>query len=1694
MSGRGSRFFVGRMLEVGDGSRRLLATLAVLVLLGAVSAGAALAESSSSSEEGVTIWPTSKEALADATAGAEPVAMPEGFDGSVSGPLTDLIRAEAAEVLDEAFGPAVEGVAEVYDKLEIKEFRSDHVAVVTPENGLEGGPHGLLSSVLPLRVEGDSGQKELVDLGLETVDGHLEPENPLVDVEIPAELSEGISFPQSDITISIATGDTDRAASGSGDATAFFPNIRTDSDIAITATPTGVETYTQLRSADAPRSEVFDLEIPQGAQLRADGRGGAEVVDAAGAVLLSISMPWAVDAEGEQVPAELEVAGSSITVTVDPPAEATYPILVDPLFESYNWSTNGIAGQSDWSPASNPGFRAAWSQGTGPGMNASSLEGPTTSGNQAAFNYHVPRFWSDVQAGLEPPTTFIRNMKLWNLRYTMGQDAYPYETYPFMQLGLWSDSKQQWVSYGYRDGTHGPATDTSWVYDLANPNEVSDVKHGGISLATWSSWNGPSRWLNVQQASVEVSDKDAPAFGELGGVPQWVDMKQGAAIPYKITDPGLGIHRLMVSFPAAPGGTWQTVTQNGCTGVAGWPCPRTASAATMPLTYNPSSMDQGEHFVKVYGYDPVDHVSAVGNARIKVDHTAPDLAWSGTLTEQGTVGTSQPSYTLNYNATDGDEVAPAPLTPLGSAGTGSGQLESPVGVAVDANGNVWASDLANRKLVQYSKSGAVIRQVSALSPTFDPRGVAVAPDGNIWVADRGGHQIVKVSPTGTYLGSVTTPLMSEPWGVAFGPGGEMWVSDLGAQRLFKFEKGELKLALPVAYPVGLTTDRFGNVWVAQQGLERVMEFNSSGVFLSAFGGPGTGNGQFNSPTGIAIAKSGHILVADAGNGRIQVFNTGGEFLRSFASTGSAANQLITPRGIAVGGNNSLYIVDTGNKRIATWSHADKDPQSGVAKLEIKVDGVAKETRTPGCATKNCVISGSWTMNADSYSVGKHKVEIIATDAVGRVSSKTFEVETHGDLSNPTVALSGSMTEQSTLGTTRPSYKLKVSASDPGLAEERKSGVASTTIKVDGALVDSASPGCPAGGCSISREWTLNSDGYTPGAHTAEVKATDASGRSTVKTLAFNIARDTTAPTFSNFDPFYTAPEGWLEQKTYRIQSLVSDTNGYGVTSVQLKVDGVVVLSSSQTCPVGGCSKTFGSEPPIDMNSYSGGAHPAELIASDGAGNWRKKTWTINVVPSGNISHTEAVATMEASDETSGATTVGGATGEGAVEELPMTGDVVFQGESTGFTAPEAAAPILVGRDPAEGMSVHIPVDDVTEEPCPFKEQELIVEQPSEPVPPEEHIGPCAGASTYGDNLIDRQPVEITPIITSGSATDLEVSAGANVVISANTQGNVDHFVRPLYSGAQTFTAIRDATAPVAYSWQVSLEEDQTLSLSDSNHAFVRWDSGHVAFTITASSAHDAIGTELPTTLSVAGDVLTLNVPHRSPSPAGGSYIYPVTAGTGWQGGFQTYEVAMPPPELPEEEDSEEVLEDVEVWDNEDEGRIRLMSSSAPQPLALTDDGKQKYHYKFRWSECRYGKFLKVPVTKRREQLALYIGACGERDSDEPFLWGATVFGWVHLIPGEWIWVNQEPRNIHCETWGKWRGAPVNCFARPWKAREGLTLRGDFRIPPNLGVLSECLTMYTEAFTHKPYWKVHENITSMVGGGNYDYFEKCDWPG
>lgn len=124
---------------------------------------------------------------------------------------------------------------------------------------------------------------------------------------------------------------------------------------------------------------------------------------------------------------------------------------------------------------------------------------------------------------------------------------------------------------------------------------------------------------------------------------------------------------------------------------------------------------------------------------------------------------------------------------------------------------------------------------------------------------------------------------------------------------------------------------------------------------------------------------------------------------------------------------------------------------------------------------------------------------------------------------------------------------------------------------------------------------------------------------------------------------------------------------------------------------------------------------------------------------------------------------------------------------------------------------------------------------------------------------------------------------------------------PVYNGTQMFPVIHGPSDPEEYPWEVDLDSEQGLEQVDDQHVAVGYENGIQAFLITAEPAHDVTGANVPTTLSVSAEnVITLTVHHRAGSPAtgGAPFVYPISAGEGFEPGPSTVWVILPPGEFP----------------------------------------------------------------------------------------------------------------------------------------------------------------------------------------------------
>ena len=122
-----------------------------------------------------------------------------------------------------------------------------------------------------------------------------------------------------------------------------------------------------------------------------------------------------------------------------------------------------------------------------------------------------------------------------------------------------------------------------------------------------------------------------------------------------------------------------------------------------------------------------------------------------------------------------------------------------------------------------------------------------------------------------------------------------------------------------AYDIALAPD--GTYYIVDFENNRVTQMTTSMEPIMSFGDPGTGDGQFDTPTGIDIDDDGFIYIADAMNSRVQKFNASGGFIYSAGVNGSGDGQFYISFDVAVWGDY-LYASDYVNGRIHVMNATD----------------------------------------------------------------------------------------------------------------------------------------------------------------------------------------------------------------------------------------------------------------------------------------------------------------------------------------------------------------------------------------------------------------------------------------------------------------------------------------------------------------------------------------------------------------------------------------------------------------------------------------------------------------------------------------------------------------------------------------------------------------------------------------------------
>ena len=202
----------------------------------------------------------------------------------------------------------------------------------------------------------------------------------------------------------------------------------------------------------------------------------------------------------------------------------------------------------------------------------------------------------------------------------------------------------------------------------------------------------------------------------------------------------------------------------------------------------------------------------------------------------------------------------------GGAATNA-MLAGPVGVAVDAAGNLFIADYSDQRIRKVDTNGIITTVAgnggagfsgdggaATNASLYNPNGVAVDGAGNLFIADDYNQRIRKVDTNGI----ITT---------VAGDGSEWFSGDGGAAT-----------SATLAYPTAVAVDGAGNLFIAEAGNSRIRKVNTSGIITTVAGNGSEGfsgdggeatNAGFNYPLGVAVDGTGHLFIADAENDRIR---------------------------------------------------------------------------------------------------------------------------------------------------------------------------------------------------------------------------------------------------------------------------------------------------------------------------------------------------------------------------------------------------------------------------------------------------------------------------------------------------------------------------------------------------------------------------------------------------------------------------------------------------------------------------------------------------------------------------------------------------------------------------------------------------------------------------------------------------------
>jgi sugar lactone lactonase YvrE len=251
----------------------------------------------------------------------------------------------------------------------------------------------------------------------------------------------------------------------------------------------------------------------------------------------------------------------------------------------------------------------------------------------------------------------------------------------------------------------------------------------------------------------------------------------------------------------------------------------------------------------------------------------------------------------------------------------------PMGVAVDAEGNLYLADSNNDRIRRVDGQTGLITTVAGngtagyagdgglavAAMIGNPGGLALDGAGNLYFADSNNDAIRRID---AFSGIITT--------VAGLPQMNGYAGDQGPATAARLSK-----------PEGLALDAAGDIYIADTGNHAIREVSATTGKIRTVAGTGAPgyngdhilaiNAQLDGPWSLSVGPDGSLYIADTTNQRVRLLTAATGMITTIAGTGiqgdagdgaaAALALLNAPAAVLLDPAGNLYIADSGNNRI-----------------------------------------------------------------------------------------------------------------------------------------------------------------------------------------------------------------------------------------------------------------------------------------------------------------------------------------------------------------------------------------------------------------------------------------------------------------------------------------------------------------------------------------------------------------------------------------------------------------------------------------------------------------------------------------------------------------------------------------------------------------------------------------------------------